>query len=68
MGAALCDPSVDPRGRFAVSHALGGPRRLSVRESGHLDGAVAEAAEARIRRHAAESLAVADIGTIPELR
>jgi cephalosporin-C deacetylase len=37
--AAVLDPAVDPRGQFAVYHALSGPRRLSVRAAGHLDGA-----------------------------
>jgi cephalosporin-C deacetylase len=35
--AALLDPAVDPRGQFAVHHALAGPRRLGVRAAGHLD-------------------------------
>lgn len=39
VGAAVLDPAVDPRGQFAVYHALSGPRRLSVRAAGHLEGA-----------------------------
>lgn len=39
VGAAVLDPAVDPRGQFSVYHALSGPRRLSVRAAGHLDGA-----------------------------
>ncbi|MFB7249555.1 acetylxylan esterase [Microbacterium sp. NPDC056234] len=42
VGAAVIDPSVDPRGQFAVYHALAGPKRLTVRGSGHLDGPIEE--------------------------
>lgn len=40
--AAVQDPAVDPRGQFAVYHALTGPRRLSVRAAGHLPGEIGE--------------------------
>ncbi|MDF2506863.1 MAG: deacetylase [Microbacterium sp.] len=40
--AAVLDPAVDPRGQFAVYHALAGPRRLSVRAAGHLPGEIGE--------------------------
>lgn len=43
VAAAVLDPAVDPRGQFAVYHALTGPRRLTVRAQGHLDGPVADA-------------------------
>ncbi|WP_435746165.1 acetylxylan esterase [Microbacterium sp. PMB16] len=42
VGAALLDPMVDPRGQFAVYHALAGIRRLTVRANGHLDGPIGE--------------------------
>ena len=42
VSAAVRDPAVDPRGQFAVYHALSGPRRLGVRANGHLDGAIGE--------------------------
>ena len=38
VSAAVLDPAVDPRGQFAIYHALTGPRRLSVRANGHVDG------------------------------
>ena len=40
VSAAMLDPAVDPRGQFAVYHALSGPKRLGVRAAGHLDGPV----------------------------
>ncbi|MDF2561333.1 MAG: deacetylase [Microbacterium sp.] len=42
VSAAVLDPAVDPRGQFAVYHALTGPRRLSVRAAGHLPGEIGE--------------------------
>lgn len=45
VGAALLDPAVDPRGQFAVYHALTGPRRLYVRANGHLDDAIGAASD-----------------------
>lgn len=42
VAAAVLDPAVDPRGQFAVFHALAGTRRLTVRAWGHLDGPIAE--------------------------
>jgi cephalosporin-C deacetylase len=46
VAAALFDPAVPPAGQFAVHNALGGPRRLFVRQAGHLQHA-ALAAEDR---------------------
>lgn len=45
VSAAVLDPAVDPRGQFAVYHALSGRRRLSVRASGHLEGPEGERAD-----------------------
>ncbi|KJL28904.1 acetylxylan esterase [Microbacterium oxydans] len=42
VSAAVLDPAVDPRGQFAVYHALPGSRRLSVRACGHLDGEIGQ--------------------------
>ena len=52
VAAAVLDPAVDPRGQFAVFHALTCPRRLTVRPNGHLDGPIAEVGE-RMSRHGA---------------
>ncbi|KRC61623.1 hypothetical protein ASE14_12335 [Agromyces sp. Root81] len=60
VAAAVLDPAVDPRGQFAVYHALTGPRRLSVRANGHLDGTVAEVSERMSRRDAADFFALPD--------
>ncbi|GAA4775625.1 acetylxylan esterase [Microbacterium gilvum] len=68
VAAALQDPSVDPRGQFAVYHALGGEKRLTVREVGHLDGPLADEAERRVRRHGVEFLAAGDLAEIPGRR
>ncbi|WP_460797816.1 acetylxylan esterase [Microbacterium sp. GXF0217] len=53
VGAAVKDPSVDPRGQFAVFHALAGTKRLTVRGSGHLDGPIEELSD-RFFRQATE--------------
>lgn len=45
VSAAVLDPAVDPRGQFAVYHALTGPRQLTVRANGHLDGPEGERAD-----------------------
>lgn len=37
VAAARMDPAVDPRGQFAVFHALRGPKRLVVCTAGHAD-------------------------------
>ncbi|SIO03105.1 acetylxylan esterase [Agromyces cerinus] len=60
VAAAVLDPAVDPRGQFAVYHALTGPKRLSVRANGHLDGPVAEVSERMARQHAADFFALPD--------
>lgn len=60
VAAALLDPAVDPRGQFAVYHALTGPKRLSVRANGHLDGLIAELSERMALRDAADFFALPD--------
>jgi cephalosporin-C deacetylase len=37
VAAAQLDPAVDPRGQFAVYHALAGPKQLAVYTAGHAD-------------------------------
>lgn len=61
VGAAVRDPSVDPRGQFAVFHALGGPKRLTVRGSGHLEGEVEDLSNALYRRAAMDFFAVDEV-------
>ncbi|MFC9561873.1 acetylxylan esterase [Agromyces sp. NPDC056965] len=58
VAAAVLDPAVDPRGQFAVYHALTCPKRLTVRPNGHLDGPVAEVGERMARSAAADFLAL----------
>ncbi|MGW8482691.1 acetylxylan esterase [Microbacterium sp. NPDC055903] len=58
VGAAVVDPSVHPRGQFAVFHALGGPRRLTVRGSGHGEGPVEDLSNALYRRAAQDFFAL----------
>lgn len=60
VAAAVLDPAVDPRGQFAVFHALTGPKRLTVRPNGHLDGPIAEVGERMARQHAADFLTLPD--------
>lgn len=56
--AALLDPAVDPRGQFAVYHALAGPRRLTVRANGHIEGPEGQRADALARQAAMDFLAL----------
>ncbi|MDQ0643193.1 acetylxylan esterase [Microbacterium murale] len=42
VSPAILDPAVDPRGQFAVYHALRCPKRLRARANGHLDGPIAD--------------------------
>lgn len=58
VGAAVLDPAVDPRGQFAVYHALAGPRRLSVRANGHTDGPEGRLADALALQAAIDFLAL----------
>lgn len=60
VAAAVLDPAVDPRGQFAVFHALTGPKRLTVRANGHVDGPIAEVSERMARQHAADFFALPD--------
>lgn len=60
VSAAVRDPAVDPRGQFAVYHALPGPRRLGVRAYGHLAGPIAEAADRRALIDGIDFLALPD--------
>ncbi|WP_341974118.1 acetylxylan esterase [Microbacterium sp. LWO13-1.2] len=58
VGAAVLDPAVDPRGQFAVYHALGGPKRLSVRANGHLDGPIGELSDRLLLQDSSDFLAL----------
>ncbi|MEV4775382.1 acetylxylan esterase [Microbacterium sp. LWH12-1.2] len=58
VGAAVLDPAVDPRGQFAVYHALGGPKRLSVRANGHLDGPIGELSDRLLLQDSTDFLAL----------
>ena len=60
VSAAALDPAVDPRGQFAVYHALTGPRRLSVRANGHLDGPNGARADALALQVGMDFLALPD--------
>lgn len=60
IGAALLDPAVDPRGQFAVYHALTGARRLTVRANGHLDGPIAELSDRLALQDARDFFALPD--------
>jgi cephalosporin-C deacetylase len=60
VSAAVLDPAVDPRGQFAVYHALSGPRRLSVRANGHLDGPAGEQADRMALQAGIDFLALPD--------
>ena len=60
VGAAVLDPAVDPRGQFAVYHALAGPRRLTVRANGHIDAPEGRLADALALQAAADFLALPD--------
>ena len=61
VGAAVVDPSVDPRGQFAVYHALAGPKRLTVRGSGHLEGPIEELSNRLFREGTEDFFAAAHI-------
>jgi len=58
VGAAVLDPAVDPRGQFAVYHALAGPRRLTVRANGHIDAPEGRLADALAAQAAIDFLAL----------
>lgn len=60
VSAAVLDPAVDPRGQFAVYHALSGPRRLGVRANGHLSGAIGEQADRLALQDGLDFLALPD--------
>lgn len=60
VSAAVLDPAVDPRGQFAVYHALPGPRRLSIRAAGHLPGEVGELSDRLALQAAIDFLALPD--------
>jgi len=60
VSAAVLDPAVDPRGQFAVYHALGGARRLTVRAVGHLAHPAEAASDALAAQDAADFLALPD--------
>lgn len=60
VGAAVVDPSVDPRGQFAVFHALGGPKRLTVRGSGHGEGPVEDLSNLLFRTSTLDFFALPD--------
>ncbi|WP_350351808.1 acetylxylan esterase [Microbacterium sp. A8/3-1] len=60
VSAAVLDPAVDPRGQFAVYHALTGPKRLSVRANGHLDGPIGAQSDALALQAGIDFLALPD--------
>ncbi|WP_181157552.1 acetylxylan esterase [Microbacterium sp. MYb62] len=60
VSAAVLDPAVDPRGQFAVYHALAGPRRLSVRANGHLPGPIGELSDRLALQEGIDFLALPD--------
>lgn len=60
VSAAVLDPAVDPRGQFAVYHALSGPRRLSVRACGHLDDEIGALSDRLALQHSIDFLALPD--------
>ena len=60
VSAAVLDPAVDPRGQFAVYHALAGPRRLTVRASGHLGGPLGEQSDRLAMQADTDFLALPD--------
>ena len=60
VGATVLDPAVDPRGQFAVYHALSGPRRLTVRANGHIDGPEGRLADALALQASIDFLALPD--------
>jgi cephalosporin-C deacetylase len=60
VSAAVLDPAVDPRGQFAVYHALTGPRRLSIRAAGHLAGPIGELSDRLALQEGIDFLAMPD--------
>ncbi|MGH3691346.1 MAG: acetylxylan esterase [Microbacterium sp.] len=60
VSAAVLDPAVDPRGQFAVYHALNGPRRLGVRANGHLAGPIGELSDRLALQDGIDFLALPD--------
>lgn len=60
VSAAVQDPAVDPRGQFAVYHALSGPRRLGVRANGHLAGPIGELSDRLALQDGIDFLALPD--------
>lgn len=60
VGAAVLDPAVDPRGQFAVYHALTCPKRLRVRANGHLDGPIADLTVQLLLQDTADFFALPD--------
>lgn len=60
VSAAVLDPAVDPRGQFAVYHALSGPKRLSVRANGHLAGPIGELSDRLALQEGIDFLALPD--------
>ena len=59
--AARMDPAVDPRGQFAVYHALSGPKRLAVYTAGHADFDGSAREGAAVEAEAQAFLAAADV-------
>ena len=60
VSAAVLDPAVDPRGQFAVYHALPGHRRLGVRACGHLDGEIGQLSDRLALQDSIDFLALPD--------
>lgn len=60
VSAAVLDPAVDPRGQFAVYHAVSGPKRLGVRAAGHLPGTVGELSDRLALQDGIDFLALPD--------
>lgn len=60
VSAAVLDPAVDPRGQFAVYHALTGTRRLNVRAAGHLPGEIGELSDRLALQAGIDFLALPD--------
>ena len=61
VSAARLDPSVDPRGQFAVYRALGGPKQLVVRTAGHAEFPGDQEENARLESAARDFLAADSI-------
>lgn len=66
VAAARIDPAVDPRGQFAVFHALGGPKRLVVRTAGHAEFPGQAAEDTAAERASRRFLAADDLAGVPE--